>query len=145
MHPQTLIGTQRLDSNLLDARNGERYGLLEFERGEAIRPADRSRTATPGQSRRATAVNSRSLAILLLLLLCDVSTALAVVYQRHQSRLLAVELGVLEKQQDEGLAEWSRLQIEQGWLADASQIEKTARGALHMQEPAETQLLVIRP
>ena len=79
------------------------------------------------------------------MLLADISTALGVVYTRHQSRLLAVELSTLESQQDEGLAEWSRLQIEQGWLADASRIEKTARGVLQMQQPDKTQILVIRP
>ena len=83
--------------------------------------------------------------ILILVLIADVSSALGVVYARHQSRLLAVELGALEKMQDEGLAEWSRLQIEQGWLADASQIEKTARGVLKMQPPDKAQILVVRP
>ena len=83
--------------------------------------------------------------ILFLILIADVGTALGVVYTRHQSRLLAVELGALEASQDEGLAEWSRLQIEQGWLADASQIEKTARGELQMQQPSETQILVVHP
>ena len=83
--------------------------------------------------------------ILVLVLVADISSALGVVYTRHESRLLAVELGALEARQDEGLAEWSRLQIEQGWLADASQIEKTARGVLQMQEPETTQILVVRP
>jgi len=83
--------------------------------------------------------------ILILVLVADVSSALGVVYTRHQSRLLAVELGALEVLQDEGLAEWSRLQIEQGWLADASQIEKTARGVLQMQQPETTRILVVRP
>ena len=83
--------------------------------------------------------------ILLLVLIADVSSALGVVYARNQSRLLAVELDVLETHQDEGLAEWSRLQIEQGWLADASQIEKTAREVLKMQQPDKTQILVVRP
>ncbi len=83
--------------------------------------------------------------ILIIVLIADVSSALGVVYTRHQSRLLAVELGALEVLQDEGLAEWSRLQIEQGWLADASQIEKTARGVLQMQQPETTRILVVRP
>jgi cell division protein FtsL len=83
--------------------------------------------------------------ILLVVLLADISSALGVVYTRHQSRLLAVELSALEARQDEGLAEWSRLQIEQGWLADASRIEKTARGVLQMQQPETTHILVIRP
>ena len=89
-------------------------------------------------------MNLRILSLLVVLVL-NIASALGVVYTRHQSRLLAVELGTLEKSQDEGLAEWSRLQIEQGWLADASQIEKTARGVLEMREPDETQILVIRP
>ena len=83
--------------------------------------------------------------ILVTVLVANVSSALGVVYTRHESRLLAVELSALESQQDEGLAEWSRLQIEQGWLADASQIEQKARQVLHMQQPQKTQILVIRP
>ena len=83
--------------------------------------------------------------ILILVLIADVSSALGVVYTRHQSRLLAVELGTLEVLQDEELAEWSRLQIEQGWLADASTIEQTARGVLQMQQPETTHILVVRP
>jgi len=83
--------------------------------------------------------------ILVLVLLADISSALGVVYNRHQSRLLAVELSALESQQDEGLEEWSRLQIEQGWLADASQIEKKARRVLRMKQPDKTHILVIRP
>ena len=89
-------------------------------------------------------INSQIL-ILFLVLIADVSSALGVVYTRHESRLLAVELGSLETLQDEGLAEWSRLQIEQGWLADASQIEKKARGVLQMRQPDETQILVVHP
>ena len=83
--------------------------------------------------------------ILFLVLVADVSSALGVVYARNQSRHLAVELDILETRQDEGLAEWSRLQIELGWLADASQIEKTAREVLKMQQPDETRILVVRP
>jgi len=82
---------------------------------------------------------------LVVVLLFNISSALGVVYTRHESRLLAVELSALESQQDEGLAEWSRLQIEQGWLADASQIEQKARRVLHMQQPDKTQILIIRP
>ena len=78
-------------------------------------------------------------------MIADVSSALGVVHTRHQSRLLAIELGALEARQDEGLAEWSRLQIEQGWLADASQIETKAREVLQMRQPDETKILVVRP
>ncbi len=88
---------------------------------------------------------NKKILILILLLAADVGSALWVVNTQHQSRLLAVELDRLEADQDEGLAEWSRLQIEQGWLADASRIEKTARGALQMTQPGETVILVVQP
>jgi len=96
------------------------------------------------ECREGLSLNSQIL-ILFLVLVAVVSSALGVVHTRHQSRALAVELGVLEVRQDEGLAEWSRLQIEQGWLADASQIEKTARGELQMRQPEQTRILVVRP
>jgi len=82
---------------------------------------------------------------LVVVLAMVIGSALGVVNMRHEARLLAVQLSELESAQDEGLAEWSRLQIEQGWLADASRIEKTARGVLHMQQPETTQILVIEP
>lgn len=80
-----------------------------------------------------------------MVLIANVTTALGVVYTQHESRRLAIELGGLEARQDEGLAEWSRLQIEQGWLADASQIETKAREVLQMHQPDETHILVVRP
>ena len=83
--------------------------------------------------------------VLIVVLTLVIGSALGVVNKRHQSRLLAVQLSELKVEQDEGLAEWSRLQIEQGWLADASRIEKTARDVLHMQQPETTQILVIEP
>ena len=82
---------------------------------------------------------------LLIVLVADISSALGVVYTRHESRQLAVELGLLEARLDEGLAEWSRLQIEQAWLADASQIEKKARRSLLMKQPDKTRILVVKP
>jgi cell division protein FtsL len=81
--------------------------------------------------------------LLLLILLADISSALGVVYTRHQSRHLAVELGALESVQDQSVAEWSRLQLEQAWLADASQIETKARQHLQMQSPEVITILEI--
>ena len=81
--------------------------------------------------------------VLVILLVAVIATAISVVHTRHESRHLAVRLGQLEKQHDEGLAEWSRLQIEQAWLADASHVESKARNQLGMDQPAETQILVV--
>ena len=83
------------------------------------------------------------LIILILVLIADVGSALGVVYTRHQSRHLAVELGVLEAGHDAAVAEWSRLQLEQAWLADAGQIESTARTKLGMRSPELVKILVV--
>jgi cell division protein FtsL len=89
-------------------------------------------------------LNARLL-FLITVLIVDIGSALGVVYTRHQSRLLAVELGALEKVHDNSVAEWSRLQLEQAWLADASQIEQKARKQLEMQQPESMHILVVRP
>ena len=89
-------------------------------------------------------MNARLLAILIVLTAVIVS-ALGVVYTRHDSRRAAVELGMLEDQRDEYIAEWSRLQLEQAWLADASHIESKARDSLGMQTPENTVILVVEP
>ncbi len=87
-------------------------------------------------------MNARIL-ILIIVLVIDVASALGVVYARHESRRLSVQLGMLEAQRDEAIAEWSRLQLEQAWLADAGQIEAKARRELEMRTPEETRILVI--
>ncbi len=89
-------------------------------------------------------MNARLL-VLTIVLLADVGSSLGVVYTRHQSRHLAVQLGTLERHHDNSVAEWSRLQLEQAWLADASQIEQKARTQLEMQQPENTRILVVRP
>lgn len=83
--------------------------------------------------------------ILTAVLFADIATAIGVVYTRHHSRHLAVTLGTLEAQRDEAIGEWSRLQLEQAWLADAGQIESKARQQLNMASPEKTQILVIQP
>ncbi|HET6592027.1 MAG TPA: cell division protein FtsL [Xanthomonadales bacterium] len=86
---------------------------------------------------------SSRLLILIIVLMADVGSALGVVYTRHQSRHLAVQLGALDSQRDDAIAEWSRLQLEQAWLADASQIERKARRQLNMDQPEEIRVLVV--
>ena len=89
-------------------------------------------------------MNTRLLKILIALTLV-ISSALGVVYTRHASRLAAVQLGALEDQRDAYIAEWSRLQLEQAWLADASHIESKATERLSMQTPEDTVILVVEP
>lgn len=80
---------------------------------------------------------------LIIVLILDVASALGVVYARHESRKLSTQLGALEADRDQAIAEWSRLQLEQSWLADAGQIEAKARNELGMRSPEEARILVI--
>lgn len=87
-------------------------------------------------------MNAR-LIVLLITLAAVICSALGVVYTRHDSRQSAVKLGLLEDERDEFIAEWSRLQLEQAWLADASHVESKAREQLGMQIPEESNILVV--
>jgi cell division protein FtsL len=89
-------------------------------------------------------LNAR-LILVLIALAAVIGSALGVVYTRHESRREAATLGQLEDQRDAYIAEWSRLQLEQAWLADASHVESKAREELRMQTPAEARILVIEP
>ncbi len=89
-------------------------------------------------------MNAR-LIIVLIALVAVIGSALGLVYTRHESRRHAVELGLLEDQRDAYIAEWSRLQLEQAWLADASHVESKAREQLRMLTPSENRILVIQP
>lgn len=88
-------------------------------------------------------MNAR-LIVLLIALVAVICSALGVVYTRHESRRAAVQLGLLEDQRDEIIAEWSRLQLEQAWLADASHVESKARDQLGMEIPEESRILVVQ-
>jgi len=85
------------------------------------------------------------LLILVLMLGALIVSALGVVYTRHESRRLAGQLDELENQRDAVIAEWSRLQLEQAWLADAGQVETKAIEHLGMGIPEHPRILVLRP
>mgnify|MGYP001816585023 CR=1 FL=1 len=87
-------------------------------------------------------MNAR-LIITLIALAAVVCSALGIVYTRHESRRHSVQLGVLEDQRDEYIAEWSRLQIEQAVLAGASLVESKARDRLGMESPEKAVILVV--
>lgn len=78
-------------------------------------------------------------AILLSMLLI---TAISVVALRHESRQLFVALQEAESERDEIRIEWSRLQLEQAWLADSGRIERQAREQLDMRSPEDVGILV---
>lgn len=86
-------------------------------------------------------MNRRFAALVLGLVM--LATALGVVWTRHESRVLFVELQELNGERDELNIEWGRLQLEQATWAEASRIERLARDELNMQTPAQDDVVVI--
>ena len=74
-----------------------------------------------------------------------VMSALAVVYTKHQTRKLFVELDGYMKQRDELNVEWGRLQLEQSTLNTHGRIEEAARTHLKMVLPEYQNILIIEP
>ena len=62
-----------------------------------------------------------------LLLTLVIGSALTVVYVKHQSRVLFAELRSIQKQQDQQVIEWGRLQLQNSTLATHSNVEARAR------------------
>ena len=73
------------------------------------------------------------------------ASALGVVYSKHQSRKLFIELDTLKKNRDEMNVEWGRLQLEQSTLATHGRIEGAAKKRLNMVTPEYDQVLIVRP
>ena len=69
-------------------------------------------------------------------------SAIGVVTLRHESRQLFAALQESTTERDQARAEWSRLQLEQAWLAESGRVEREARDQLNMQLPSRTGILV---
>lgn len=72
-------------------------------------------------------------------------SALGVVYTKHQSRKLFVEMQTLNAQRDELGVEWGRLLLEQGTLATPTRVEQIARDRVGMKVPEADQIKIIKP
>ena len=83
--------------------------------------------------------------VILLLTSLVVTSALAVVYAKFESRVLFAELQQLNKVQDRLDVEWSQLQLEQSTWAAHGRVERTANKRLGMLLPEPARVVVIRP
>ncbi len=79
-----------------------------------------------------------------LLLPAMMSSAIAVVWARNESRELFIQLTRLQSQRDQLNIEFGRLQLEQATWADPAHIETIARSKLGMINPAPAQIRVVR-
>ncbi len=73
--------------------------------------------------------------ILLMLLAAVLTTAIGVVWTRHESRVLFVSLTALQNQRDNLNIEYGRLELEQATYAEPRRIDDEARQQLGMLDP----------
>lgn len=72
-----------------------------------------------------------------------VLSGMALVYTKHESRKLFVELEQLTQERDELNIEWGQLQIEQSTWAQHARIEQVATEELSLVRPEATEIFVI--
>jgi cell division protein FtsL len=82
-------------------------------------------------------------ALVLVFAIVCVTSAMAVVYTKHESRRLFVELESLTEERDELNIEWGQLQIEQSTWATHARIEQVATDDLELMRPEATEIFVI--
>jgi cell division protein FtsL len=80
-----------------------------------------------------------------VLVISVISSSIGVVYAKHQSRKLFVELQDLRRERDMLDVEWGQLQLEQGALTTHGQVERAARGRLDMVSPAPEDIVIVDP
>ena len=83
-----------------------------------------------------------ALLVLVFAVVCVLS-AIALIYTKHESRKLFVELETLTHERDELNIEWGQLQIEQSTWAQHARIEQVATEDLSLVRPEAQEIYVI--
>ncbi len=83
--------------------------------------------------------------VVVLLVIAVMTSAIGVIYVKHQSRKLFVELEQQRKEQDRLDVEWGRLQLEQSTWATHGRVENIARKKLNMALPSDNEVVIVRP
>ncbi|EIM02602.1 cell division protein [Rhodanobacter thiooxydans LCS2] len=81
---------------------------------------------------------------LLMLLIAVLASALGVVWTRHESRVLFVNLTALQNQRDELNIEYGKLELEQATYAEPRRIDDEARQKLGMVDPRPQDIRLLR-
>jgi cell division protein FtsL len=83
--------------------------------------------------------------MVIILLVLVVVSSMGVVYSKHQSRKLFVELQALGEARDSMDIEWGQLQLEQSTLTMQGKIESAARERLGMVSLTTDRMVIVRP
>ena len=87
----------------------------------------------------------RILLMATILFVVVMATAIGLVYSKHKTRKLFVELQLLNKEVISLNTEWGQLQLEQSAWSDHGRIEQIARKRLGMVIPDAEQVAFIKP
>ena len=90
-------------------------------------------------------VRQRLMLVLIVLTMAVMTSSLMLVYSKHQSRKLFVEVQQLKYRIDELDTEWAQLQLEQGAWSEHGRIERIARSRLSMVMPDNDEVVFVRP
>ena len=82
--------------------------------------------------------------ILIALLILMLASAIGVVWTRHESRALFVNLTTLQNQRDELNIEYGKLELEQATYAEPRRIDDEARQKLGMLDPRPQDIRLLR-
>ena len=86
---------------------------------------------------------SRPFLLVFVFAVVCVLTSIALVYTKHESRKLFVELEEHTHERDDLNIEWGQLQIEQSTWATHARIERVATDDLSLVRPEATEIYVI--
>ncbi len=82
--------------------------------------------------------------LMAILFVLVMGSAVGVVYSKHQTRKIFINLQKVYKKIDELDVEWGQLQLEQSAWSSHGRIEKIARKKLHMTLPAADKIIYIK-
>jgi len=80
----------------------------------------------------------------LVLIMGIVSSGVGLVYTKHQSRKLFIELQVLQMLRDDLEIEWEMLQLEESTLTTEAVVDQAARVRLNMMVPDANSVIYIK-
>jgi cell division protein FtsL len=89
------------------------------------------------------AKSSQSFLLVFIFAVVCVLSSIALVYTKHESRKLFVELEELTHERDDLNIEWGQLQIEQSTWATHARIERVATDDLSLSRPETSEIYVI--
>lgn len=87
----------------------------------------------------------RQAAVVGVLAVLVLVSALSVVYAKYESRNLFIQLQALRSRRDQMNVQWGRLQLEQSTWATHSRVERVARDRLGMVMPSPDAVVIVRP